>query len=199
MPEEVPFAGKFLHVSDSVYAPAEDSFLLAESVALPLGGCKTALDLGTGSGIQAINLCLLGAKKAVAADINKDALQDTRENAKRFGFSRRVNIVRSDLFSALRGTKFDVIVFNPPYVPSGKPKLRDVDGGKRGREVLDLFLSRFGKHLNKEGVCYFMQSSLNGDGKTETRLKRRGFAFEVAARRRLFFEELLVYRCVHVH
>ncbi|MFH1224281.1 MAG: HemK2/MTQ2 family protein methyltransferase [Candidatus Diapherotrites archaeon] len=201
MPGEVPFKGGFLQVSDSVYAPAEDSFLLAEAVCAEkrAASAKLALDLGTGSGIQAINLALLGAGKVVAADINGCALRDARANAERFGISRRVSAVHSDMFSSLRGTKFDFIVFNPPYVPSGEPELRDVDGGKRGREALDRFLSRFGKHLNTEGVCYFMQSSLNGTARTEMLLKRNGFGFRIAARKRLFFEELLVYRCVHAH
>ncbi|MBU0662381.1 MAG: HemK2/MTQ2 family protein methyltransferase [Candidatus Diapherotrites archaeon] len=192
MPEKAFFAGKPLVIRDSVYAPAEDSFLLADSI--PVRNYSSALDMGTGSGIQAINLAIKGAREITAVDINPEALKATAENAAHFGFSGRITAVRSDLFSALRGAKFDIIVFNPPYVPSPAREFDDVDGGPHGRDVLDRFLRIFGSHLNPNGECYFIQSSLNSLALTHKKLRALGRGMKIIARKKLFFEELLVIK-----
>jgi len=195
LPEKAFFAGGFLEAHRGVYLPSDDSFLLADSI--PPCNCEIALDMGCGSGIQAINLALKGARSVIAADINARALKDTEMNAARFGLSPRISAVRSDLFSALRGRKFDIIAFNPPYVPGDGIELRDVDGGKNGREVIDRFLAEFAKHLNRDGECYLLQSSLNRIALTRGKLRAQGISCGAVARKRLFFEELSVLRCTH--
>lgn len=174
-----------------VYPPAEDSFLLAHAVSVKKN--STVLDVGCGSGIQSINAILKGAKKVSAVDKNPDALKCTLENAKKLGLGKKILAKKSDLFEKIT-EKFDTIIFNPPYVPTGKIELPEVDGGKRGREVLDRFLEKFPKFLKKNGECFFLQSTLNGTKETEKKLKENGMCFEIIARKKLFFEELMVFR-----
>ncbi len=184
-----------LAVLQGVFEPSEDSLLLADCLKKSDAKGKIALDMGCGSGLQGINAFLLGAKKVFFADIDGNAVANARQNAKALGFSKIASFKKTNLFSALKGKRFDLIVFNPPYVDSGvQKKWLDTDGGKKGREVLDAFLKQAKKHLGKNGLLFFVQSSLNGEQKTKKILKEAGFEFEVVAQKRLFFEELVVFR-----
>ncbi|MFA4855533.1 MAG: HemK2/MTQ2 family protein methyltransferase [archaeon] len=185
--------GLKLSVFPKVYEPSEDSFLLAENVEIAKG-CSV-LDLGTGSGIQGISAAAKGAAHVVCTDVNENALKNAEENAEKAGFSDRFEFRQSSLFDCVKqGERFDVIVFNPPYVPSKGKRFVDLDGGKKGREILDKFLAEFPKHLKKNGACFFLQSSLNGEKETANALEKNGFEARVVARKRVFFEELVVFR-----
>jgi release factor glutamine methyltransferase len=186
------FKGLELKVFDRVYEPSEDSFLLAENVSVPNGA--SVLDLGTGSGIQGINAARLGASSVVSTDLEKKALENAKENSERLVPEATFEFRQGSLFEPVENEKFNVIIFNPPYVPSEEKKFEDLDGGKKGREALDGFLAGFSAHLEKGGNCFFLQTSLNGEKETGEILKKQGFEFEVVARKRLFFEELLVFR-----
>ncbi len=175
-----------------VYEPREDSFLLAKAVSA--GKNSKALDLGTGSGIQAINAAILGAN-VLATDINENAIANSKSNAEKLKLGKKIKFLKSDLFQKIpEKEKFDCIIFNPPYVPCDEIKFIESDGGKKGREILDRFLKVFPKHLKKSGKCFFLQSSLNGIEKTEKILKKEKFEFEIVAREKLFFEELVVFK-----
>jgi len=186
------FLDKELGVLPSVYEPAEDSFLLAESVEVQ--NDSKVLDLGCGSGIQGINVLLKGAGRVVFSDINPKALENAGGNVGKIGLLEKSEFLESDLFDKISG-KFDLVIFNPPYVHSEGRKHKAVDGGEKGREVLDRFLERFPGYLKQKGKCFFLQSDLNGVGETEKKLSGRGLNSEIVARKRLFFEGLVVFKC----
>lgn len=189
--KRVFFKGFELVVLDSVYEPREDSFLLAESVSVSKG--IYALDMGCGCGIQAVNLALQGAT-VLAVDINEKAVLNTLENAKRLHLDNKIMAKQSNLFDAIPKQKFDCVVFNPPYLPAGALKDLSIEGGKKGYELLHKFLDSLSLHLKKNGVCYFVQSSLNGEQRTKKKLASLGLRFEIVAREKLFFEELIVFK-----
>jgi len=159
-----------------VYEPAEDSFLLLNSLS-PTAG-KTVLDMGTGSGIIGIFSALHDAERVVSTDITPAALTAARRNAGIFGAG--MELVRSDLFSALSpGIDFDIIAFNPPYLPPALPgqggpgeisgaspadgRLRCAleGGGTDGSLVSRRFLAEFYGFLGAGGSAYLIVSSLN--------------------------------------
>ncbi|MBI4014740.1 MAG: methyltransferase, partial [Candidatus Aenigmarchaeota archaeon] len=109
-------SGIELDVPENAYYPEEDSLLLAEEArkaAKPGMGC---LDMGCGSGIIAIMMAKKGAI-VTATDVSKDSIAATRKNA--IANDVAITAVESDLFAAVRD-KYDLIAFNPPYLPEGE-------------------------------------------------------------------------------
>lgn len=81
------------------------------------GNARTVLDLCTGSGCLAILAALQFPDAAIdAADLSQDALAVAKKNVADYKLGKRVRLVKSDLFSALGGRRYDLIVSNPPYV-----------------------------------------------------------------------------------
>jgi len=196
---------KQLFDCENVYYPSEDSYFLAEQTFSSKSLVKnwlrdknrTAIDLGCGSGIQSLNLFFKGASKVTAIDLNKEALETTQKNCEHAGFKGKIETLESNLFENFKG-KVDVIVFNPPYVVSDEIKYLDLDGGKQGRETLDLFLKEFPKYLSEKGKCFFIQTNLNGYEKTNEILAKQKFKGEIIAKKGSFFEELGVYSCSRI-
>ncbi len=189
---EFELRGKKFSCPNSIYYPSEDSYLLAENVSIQKDA--ECIDLGCGSGIQAMNMLLQGAAKVTAIDIDKECLEATVKNADSMGMKKKIITLQSDLFSEFSGTA-DAIVFNPPYVFTEDIRYRELDGGKNGREVLDRFLEQFPKHLKHKGKCFFIQTSINGYPATNIKLENAGLKFSIKAKRGGFFEELAVYEC----
>jgi release factor glutamine methyltransferase len=123
------------------------------------------LDMGTGSGVIGLSLAFAFPEALVTlADVSPDALDLARENAQRLTLPpERLTLAQSDLFASLTGQRFDLIVANLPYVPAGEiPTLsaevqRDpvlaLDGGSRGTELVERFLSVLPQHLTLNGLA----------------------------------------------
>ena len=172
----------------TAYEPREDSFLLLEAVAeLSLEGMRV-LDMGTGSGILAAYCAVRGAQ-VTASDIDSDAIQAVRTVSQRLGIEMR--LVLCDLFAQTSG-RFDLVAFNPPYLPSSQTDDRAVDGGEDDTSVIKRFLSELGQHLTEDGHAMFLISSLNRPQDLPERYP--DMSFEVVRQRRLFFETLYVIR-----
>ncbi|HSN20503.1 MAG TPA: 50S ribosomal protein L3 N(5)-glutamine methyltransferase [Usitatibacter sp.] len=93
--------------------------LLLDPARAPLAGRspRAILDLCTGSGCLAILAALRFPQARVdAADLSQDALEVAARNVADYGLGERIRLVKSDLFTALRGRTYDLIVSNPPYV-----------------------------------------------------------------------------------
>lgn len=182
---------KEFRVFRGVYQPAEDSYLLADSVKTEPH--HNAIDIGCGTGIQGLNVLLKGAQKCVFSDVNEIALENARHNVSQLKLEHKTDFLHSNLFKHIDG-KYDLIVFNPPYLVSDRIEHADLDAGHNGRRVLDHFLKQFPIHLSENGACYFLQSSLNGMEKTEKLLAEHGMDFSVVARQKLFFEEIMALK-----
>ncbi len=192
-----------LYAPPTVYAPREDSELLADAARRFSSG--RVLDLGCGTGIAGIAASKSPKTTAVAfADVNPDALAAAKANAKKNGVRVACDFIQTDLFSDIKGT-FDTILFNPPYVPTAEAERtgglleKALDGGPDGREVLDRFLEQFGNHLAKGGLLLLLNSSCSApegkDGNAMTRklLEKMGFSVALVAKADFFFEHLVVF------
>jgi len=107
--------GQHLSVSDypEIYPPSDDTFLLIDALEV---GHNTVLELGTGSGIVAIYCANKGAR-VTRTDINPHAARLARQNAEENGVD--ITVVEADMFGGIRG-RFEIMIFNPPYLPSPK-------------------------------------------------------------------------------
>jgi release factor glutamine methyltransferase len=179
-----------IHIKEcpGVYPPREDTYLLLESIDVEKD--EEVLEIGCGTGIISIHCAMAGAI-VTAVDIKEEAVQCTRGNAERN--SVPVNVYRSDLFSAITG-QFDIIIFNPPYLPVDKDTYESISwaGGADGVEVLQRFLRSVLLFLKKTGRIFIVVSSLmNQDTLKELLVP---FKVDFIAKRKMFFEELTVLR-----
>lgn len=115
---DAEFMGHTFLVDTRVLIPRCDTETLCEAAIARLCAGKRMLDIGTGSGAVAISAALACPEAFVyGVDISKDALTLAAENGRRLG--AKVVWVLSDLSDALEDRSFDIIVSNPPYIPSG--------------------------------------------------------------------------------
>lgn len=175
------------NTSEEVYKPSDDSFLLAENLLIKKG--DFCLDIGTGTGILAIELAKKGCK-VIAVDINPQALHTAKKNAELNSVSSLIEFRESDLFENVP-EKFDFIVFNTPYLPvSDTGALAEAWSGGENFNTIHCFLSEVDRHLNKDGKFEILISSLT---KLDLKKYRDKFKFEKIASKKLFFEELYVW------
>lgn len=181
-----------IDTSDSVYIPAEDSFLLAEN--LVIEPKDSVLEIGTGTGIVALYASKI-TDKITVTDINMDAVLLAERNFAANNVDN-VEILLGNLFEPLKNRKFDVILFNTPYLPTENGEVLDdnlnyaFDGGLNGRKVIDKFLNEVRNHLNDSGTVQLVQSSLSGNEETLKKLDELGFICEIAASEHYFFEDI---------
>ena len=177
---------------ENVYIPAEDSYLLAENLEIEAG--QSVLEIGTGSGIVAMYASRL-TDNITVTDINFDACELAQKNFKANGIEN-IEILFGNLFEPVKSRKFDVILFNTPYLPTENDEVIEdnlnyaFDGGLNGRKVIDLFLNEVPNHLNDGGIVQLIQSSLSDNWKTLDMLDELGFIAEIAASEHYFFEDI---------
>jgi release factor glutamine methyltransferase len=176
--------------NEEVYQPAEDTYLLLRAALAEAGPGDLVLEIGCGSGFISQEL---GPKVAhlLATDINPHAVRAAK--------TRGIEVIRADLFRGIKG-KFDLILFNAPYLPT-EPKERTgqwidyaLDGGESGRQTVDRFIEDLAGHLRPGGRALLLISSLTGLKEVQETAKAAGFTAEVVADEGCFFERLYVLR-----
>ncbi|MDH5481372.1 MAG: methyltransferase [Candidatus Bathyarchaeota archaeon] len=193
--KKVFFEDYVFYVWENVYEPAEDSFLFAERLAVSMN--DSVLDVGTGCGILGVTAAAKAAK-VVAVDINPSAVRCAKENAELNGVAVKMFFVQSDLFAPLRSEeKFDLILFNAPYVPVDVAEDdswlgRAWAGGTSGRQIMDSFICESPKYLRRDGRVFLMQSTLSDVEETLRRFAKSGLKASVVAERALPFFETVV-------
>ncbi|MBU2562361.1 MAG: methyltransferase [Nanoarchaeota archaeon] len=178
-----------MYETSEVYHPKEDSFLMSSILKKQLPRLLEKkpnlkfLEIGAGSGIHLETVFNIGIKKEniFSCDINPKAV----EHCNLLGF----NCVQSDLFKKISG-KFDVIIFNPPYLPEDRfDKEKDTTGGKKGNEIILRFLKQAKNHLNEKGKIFLITSSLAED----INFLEQGYFSKQVGCEKLFFERLCIW------
>lgn len=167
---------------EGAYFPAEDTVLILKSIG---DGNGNFLDVGTGTGIVGIGAALKGYA-VVSTDIDMDCLRAAAENAEANGAA--VGFVRCDLAGALRGP-FDIIAFNPPYLPEEGLPDRQLTGGERGFELALRLLYQARDLLSEKGRVLIVLSSMSSIGEF-ARLAGRDWKITTADSVKLNFETL---------
>lgn len=173
-----------------VYEPSEDSFLFCDAlnadlplVAPLLPAWPVVVEVGSGSGVViSLASSVLGhSAVCIATDINPHANRLTSRTAEVYRAS--IDPVLTDLTHSFRANSIDVLLFNPPYVPTG-PEEVSVSGaiqcawagGPRGRVVIDRFLEDVARVLTAKGVLYMVLVRENDPREIAEVMRGKGFS-----------------------
>ncbi len=172
-----------------VYEPSEDSFLLADAALAEIKAYERILEVGCGSGIISSVIKANTGATVVGIDINPHAVKCAKDN--------RIDVIRGDLLNCIKG-RFDLIIFNPPYLPTSQDE-RDsgwinaaLDGGYDGRMVIYRFLEDAARCLAEGGRILMIVSSLTGIDEIKSRMFFLGFRVEEKMMEKYMFERLMV-------
>ena len=196
---------------DRVYEPSDDTFLLCDALSADAADLQSrqpalCVEVGSGSGCVTAHLAsLLPTSAVLSGDVNRDAVLATRATAAANGCSCRVDALLMDLLTALRPASVDVLVFNPPYVPTSEEELaqavasHDISaawaGGTRGRRILDRMLPALDAALSPRGVFYLLGVAENDFDEIAQALRQQaGLEVKLIAERRAQNERLWVMR-----
>ena len=175
------FAGHEFLVTPDVLVPRSPIAELCQNAFEPwiaAARVRRVLDIGTGSGCIAIAAAhALPGARVDATDVSPLALALARSNVRRHRLGGRVKILRSDVFGALRGRRYDIIVSNPPYVPAAEmrrlppeyhsePRL-GLHALRNGLAIIARILAGAGRQLEPQGILVVET------GDTESAVRRR--------------------------
>lgn len=197
------YKGLKIETHPEVYDPAEDTFLLLDAIKTSRG--DTIFEIGTGTGIIALYCAKQGAD-VVCSDINPFSVELVKKNHKLNEplLKGRFDVRMGNLYSVLGNDEFfDIIVFNPPYLPTKQEDLVggsswfdvSVDGGVDGLNVVKRFLEGLPLFLKESGRAYFVFSSLSDKEKLLEYMHGYNLGFDVLITHCFNCEKLYVY-CV---
>ncbi len=191
------FRGVRVRLTDSVFVPPPETETLVEwaLALLPAPGSRRllAIDVGTGSGCIA---CALASERAdldvVAVDVSPAAAAVARENVRALDLAGRVKVLAADLFAGVRDIRADLIVSNPPYLPSAlmpelppevrihEPRLA-LDGGSDGLAVIRRIATAARSYLRPSGALVL--ETAGGDQASAAAALLRGAGWDQVAMR----------------
>ncbi|SUA44404.1 methyltransferase domain protein [Neisseria zoodegmatis] len=153
----VPALDARIHVPFGVFSPLRGEYLdLIAQAPLP-SECRTAFDIGTGSGVIAALLARRGIPDITATDTNPRAIACAQANIEHLGFSANIRIETADLFPQ---GKADLIVCNPPWLPAKPTSAIEAALYDPGHAMLKGFLNGVRGHLNAGGEAWLIMSDL---------------------------------------
>lgn len=177
------------NVTPAVLIPRPETEILVEAVVKLVKDHKElrGVDVGTGSGIIAIALAkLLPGSKWYAIDLSPEALAVAEANAVQLGVEQQISFIKGDLLEPLMnfGEGFELIVSNPPYIPSAtietlQPEVRRepllaLDGGQDGLDIYKRLLPQAKALLAEGGICA-VEHGWDQRGSLEKLFKESGF------------------------
>ncbi len=174
-----------------VYQPEEDTCLLLDAALSEVKPGDRVLEIGTGSGTIAAELAKV--TDVVATDINPHAVSCAK--------TKHPDVVQNDLLRGIKGS-FDLVVFNPPYLPTvPEDRIDDwleyaLDGGPTGRLVIMRFADEVDRVLATGGRILLLISSLTGLPEVRDLFSRKHFVSEIVLKRKVEDEDLYVLRIV---
>ena len=164
------------------YIYSEDSRLLGRVIS-SLEDSVSFLEIGVGNGKNLVSV-KDKFRVVVGTDLNLEVRGD---------FRSAVELVVADKASCFRSSSFDLVAFNPPYVPSEGIEDRTIDGGRNGIEIPLEFLSSALEVLKPAGRVVMVVSSEDSIDELEDFCEKRGLKSKKIAEVSLFFESLYVY------
>jgi release factor glutamine methyltransferase len=186
-------------VTPSVFNPKSlrtGAFFAAHINARVVPRGAEVLDMGTGSGVCAIFAAKF-ARRVVAVDINGAAVRCAALNAALNHREHRIEVRQGDLFAPVASERFDLILFNPPFL-RGTPR-DDRDRAWRSNDIAERFAAGLGAHLKPSGYALVLLSTFGDAALFLEEFSRQGLAVSVLAERRFVNERLAILRLAPDH
>jgi len=177
--EVVEYLGLSLVVPPSVQSITPTSHLLGETVLAESRRGERVLDMGTGCGVNAILAATKGAR-AIAVDINPEAIAIARTNAERSGVADLVEVRTSDIFSDVSET-FDLIVFDPPFRWFKPRDLTEAATADEDYRAMTRFFEEARAHLEADGRMLIFFGTSGDMGYLKRLMKEQGFSWAEVA------------------
>lgn len=151
------------------------------------------LDMGTGSGVCAV-FAAYHARRVVAVDINPAAVRCAGINALLNHLEHKIEVRNGDLFAPLQGERFDLVLFNPPFLRGAARD--DRDRAWRSSDVAERFAADLAAHLNPGGFALVLLSTFGDCFIFLREFRARGFQISVLAERQFVNERLTIFKIV---
>jgi release factor glutamine methyltransferase len=190
----VTVLGVTYEISENVFNPKHyyTSKFMAEHIHVT--PTDKVLDMGTGSGIQAITAAK-NARKVIGTDINPEAVYYARKNTITNGLQDKVSVIQSDLFSSLNPeSKFDVILFTPPYFEGTPRKLFEHALIDNDKKLIKNFFGSAKNYLAHDGYVQMMYSSIAGHENVLKIIRNLGWEYSIMAKSKTWTESFFIYK-----
>ncbi|MBI5097846.1 MAG: tRNA (adenine(22)-N(1))-methyltransferase TrmK [Nitrospirae bacterium] len=197
-PHRVSVLGKTYEISENVFNPRfyYTSILMAKNIKVLSD--EVVLDMGTGSGIQAITAGQT-ASKVIAVDINPEAVRFAKRNIIANRLENRISVIQCDLFSSLdSGHKFNVILFTPPYLEGVVKSSFDHALFDPNKELVYRFFRDAKDYIKPGGYVQMLYSSVAGPERILEIPQQFGWRHSLMAKEKTFTEEFLIYKFILV-
>src|SRR5262245_55563256 len=171
------YLGRTLVVPPDVHPITGVSHLLGQAVLDEVRDGDQVLDMGTGSGVNAI----LAASKAayvLAVDVNPEAVSAARRNAERNGVADIVEVRHSDVFAAVDG-EFDLVIFDPPFRWFAPRDLLEMGSSDENYRAMTAFFGEVRAHLSARGRMLIFFGTSGDLAYLRTLADEAGFSTEV--------------------
>eukprot|EP01025_Chloroclados_australasicus_P068952 TRINITY_DN9644_c0_g1_i1.p1 TRINITY_DN9644_c0_g1~~TRINITY_DN9644_c0_g1_i1.p1 ORF type:complete len:227 (+),score=29.80 TRINITY_DN9644_c0_g1_i1:227-907(+) len=203
-------------MNSQIYEPSDDSFALIDAIVqdqnlLKRVAPKIVVELGSGSGYITCSLKLVFNYLNVfcqcwTTDISSQAINATNITLKQHNILNEIECIQMDLFSNFMCNKqIDILVFNPPYVPTPEEELLREDvgrawaGGYKGRQVMDKVLNKLDTILSSQGIMYLVTVHDNEPEQIIDDINSNGlFVGEIALERAADEERLYILRIMRI-
>ena len=149
-------AGFKYHVLPKVYKGGTDTKLFCKIVSANVSKGVEVWDIGTGTGLVALQAKRNGAKYVLATDLNPQAVKNARENSKLL--KSKIDIRQTDVFGKIK-KKFDIITFNSPFTDHKTEERYQVCFWDENHKTLRRFLSGIRKYLKSNGRVFIAWAS----------------------------------------
>ncbi len=153
-PFKKKLAGFDYIVLPKVFKGSTDSEILCDVLDVKKG--ETSWDIGTGTGLAALQAKKRGARYVLATDLNPFAVKNAKENSVMTGL--KVDVKQADVFGDI-DKKFDVITFNPPFTNHQARNNYEISFWDKDNKAVKKFFAGLNKHLNKNGRAFICWSS----------------------------------------
>ena len=195
------YQGLVLRLDEGTQVPKAGTLLLARQV--PALAHGSVFDLGTGCGLLAL-LAARSARRVVAADVVEACVRCTWRNALMNGLELQVDVRLGDLFAPVAGETFDLVLTNPPQMPTppgreaGGDEAAADDAGRDGWAILDRVIREAPAHLKPGGQLVFTLFDFLGEQGAFRRLKEAGLSPAILDRESQPFPRLARERVDHI-